>query len=162
MQKNSKWSLSELGTTLKKYRYLIVGLGLSFLMVVYSDYNLATGSGNLCMVLFCFANTYVPAKRLRFLFNFKNVAHYFNVYLGYHCLANIAAFLVMVFHCYVSNWVNLWLKVAVVLMGALVIGGFLLKFQYSAALKRGVYYLHSQQLIFLLLLYALLKGHYVI
>ncbi len=137
---------------------IIVGLFIIF----FSDYNLATGSGNLCIILFIAANTYVPAKWLRFMFNFQNVGNYFNVYLGYHCILNIVAFLVAVFHCYVSNWVNFWLKVGVVLMGWLVLGGFLLKFKYTPKIKKSIYFLHSQQFVFFLLLYALLKGHYAI
>ena len=145
----------------KKSLPILVFLFLVILFGIYSDYNLATSTGNLCVILFILANTYVPAKRLRFIYNFRNVAEDFNVFLTFHCLLNITAFFVCCIHCYVSNWVNLWLKIAVVLMGWLTVGGFLMKFKYSPTIKKGIYFLHTQQITFFILFIALLKGHYI-
>lgn len=139
---------------------VIVVLTAAILYATCSSYNLASGTGNLCVVLFIFANTYVPAKRLRLLFNFKNVNEEFNIFLGWHCIINVAAFFLCCVHCFLSNWVNIWLKIAVVLMGWLILGGVLMKFRYPATIKKGIYFLHTQQAVFVLLLYALLKGHY--
>ena len=118
-------------------------------------------SGNLCVVLFILANTYVPAKQLRPLFEKKrDLSDEFNILLGYHCILNIIAFFAFVVHCYLSYWVNPWLKITTVLMGWLVLGGVIMKFKYSPALKKGVYFLHTQQFSFFILIFALLKGHY--
>ena len=39
----------------------------------FSDYNLPTGTGNLCLILFLAANVYIPAKYLRKRYRFSNV-----------------------------------------------------------------------------------------
>ncbi|MBF0360270.1 MAG: hypothetical protein HQK49_04625 [Oligoflexia bacterium] len=132
------------------------------LILLYSDYNLATGSGNLCLILFLLANTYIPAKRLRFIYNFRNVEEFFQVFLYFHCIVNIFAFSLACVHAYLTNWVNIWLEITLLLMGWLTFGGFLLKFNYNSTIKRWIYFLHSQQIIFYIMLFALLKGHYVI
>jgi hypothetical protein len=36
-----------------------------------------------------------------------------------------------------------------------------MKLKYPPRIRKGIYLLHSQQLVFLLLLYSMLKGHYV-
>ena len=50
---------------------------IGFLYAYTSDYNLATGTGNLSMVLFLAANIYFPAKKIRFYYNIKNVQNIF-------------------------------------------------------------------------------------
>ncbi|MBF0106081.1 MAG: hypothetical protein HQM16_12230 [Deltaproteobacteria bacterium] len=162
MQKFSNQWITENTNTIIKWSLIVFFSLICVLFAVYSDYNLATGTGNLCIILFILGNTYVPAKWLRFKFGLKNVAESFSIFLDYHIYINIAAFVTCCVHCYVSHWVNFWLEVSLVLMGWLILGGFLMKYVYSPALKKGIYFLHTQQFVFILLLFALLKGHYVI
>lgn len=133
--------------------------------VVYaynSDYNLATGTGNLSMVLFLAANIYFPAKRLRLRYSFKNVQPQFNRLLVYHIWLNTASFIAACIHCYVSLWGNNWLMVALYIMGWLTVGGFLMWIKYPPGkVKKGMYLLHTQQVLFFIMVFAMLKGHYV-
>jgi hypothetical protein len=126
-----------------------------------TDYNWPTRTGNLCVFLFVIANTYVPANRLRRRFKFRGVQVYYTWMVRWHCYLNTAAFVMACVHCYTTSWTNNWLWLSLFVMGVLTIGGFLLKFQYPPKVRKGLYVLHTQQLAFLLLLYALLKGHYV-
>ncbi|MBF0365841.1 MAG: hypothetical protein HQK50_09725 [Oligoflexia bacterium] len=96
------------------------------------------------------------------MYNFKNVEETFQTLLVYHCIINIAAFTTACVHAYLTNWVNIWLEITLVLMGWLTFGGFLLKFNYNATIKKWIYFLHSQQIVFYVMLFSLLKGHYVI
>ncbi|MBT3235396.1 MAG: hypothetical protein HN353_05560 [Bdellovibrionales bacterium] len=145
-----------------KYHYVVLSLIIvSLLIVKFSDYNLATGAGNLSLMLFFLANTYVPAKHLRQLFHLKNVDKFFITFLHWHCQMNLWAFLVACVHAYLTNWTNFWLEVALVLMGWLTFGGFLLKYRYNARVQKWVYLLHSQLILFVIMVYALLEGHYV-
>jgi len=141
---------------------LIVFISLCIVFARFSDYNLATGTGNLTVVLFLLANTYIPAKWLKNRFKFKGVAKQFNELLGYHCILNIFGFFSCIIHGYLSHWVNFWLQVTVVLMGFLVVGGFFLRFKFSTKIKKGIYFIHTQQWLFILLLFSLLQGHYFI
>ena len=77
-----------------KKRAVIIGCFLlaAVLYAYHSDYNLATGTGNLCMVLFLAANIYFPAKRIRLRYSLKNVQPYFNTLLVYHIWLHTAAF----------------------------------------------------------------------
>ena len=127
-----------------------------------SDYNLATGTGNLCMVLFLAANVYFPAKRIRLRYSFKNVQPVFNRLLVYHIWLNTAAFVTSCIHCYVSLWSNTWLLIALFIMGWLTVGGFLMWIKYQPGkVKKGMYILHTQQVLFFVMIFAMLKGHYV-
>ena len=65
----------------KKIIFLILFSWAALLYALYSDYNLATGSGNLSMILFLLANTYFPAKRIRIKYKVKNTQQFFNKYL---------------------------------------------------------------------------------
>jgi len=66
-------------------------------------------------------------------------------------------------HCYVTLWSNNWLLLALGLMGWLTFGGFLMWIKYPPGkVKKGVYLLHTQQLIFFIMNIAMLKGRYVI
>jgi hypothetical protein len=147
-----------------KRRAILVG-GFLLLAVVYaynSDYNLATGTGNLSMVLFLAANIYFPAKRLRLRYSFKNVQDHFNRLLVYHIWLNTAAFIAACIHCYVSLWGNNWLMAALYIMGWLTVGGFLMWIKYPPGkVKKGMYLLHTQQVLFFIMVFAMLKGHYV-
>jgi len=135
---------------------------LGVLIAVYSDYNLQTGSGNLTMALFVTANIYYPAKRIRIHYNVRNVQLFFNKILVYHIWLNTASFIVACFHCYITLWSNNWLMLGLFLMGWLTIGGFLMWIKYQPSrLKKGVYLLHTQQVVFLLLVFTMLKGHYI-
>jgi len=163
--KTSTFNLEIFGHgSLKKRAILVSGLViLSILYAFNSDYNLATGSGNLCMVLFLSANIYFPAKRIRLQYNFKNVQPYFNRILVYHIWLNTASFFAACIHCYVSLWTNNWLLLALFLMGWLTFGGFLMWIKYQPGkVKKGIYILHTQQFLFFVMLFAMLKGHYVI
>jgi len=138
---------------------------LAVLAAIYacvSDYNLATGTGNLSMVLFLAANVYFPAKRIRLHYNLKKVQTDFDRLLVFHIWANTCAFVVACIHCYVSLWSNNWLILALVIMGWLTVGGFLMwiKFQ-PGKVKKGMYILHTQQVLFFVMVFAMLKGHYV-
>ncbi|SLM32725.1 Conserved membrane hypothetical protein. Homology with gene DMR_41120 of RS-1. Between mamQ and mamB like it is for RS-1. Named HMP2 on GenBank [Desulfamplus magnetovallimortis] len=148
-----------------KHRVFFVGI-LVIIGAIYagkSDYNLATGSGNLCMVLFLAANVYFPAKYIRLKYAIKDVQLQFNRLLVWHIWLNTSSFLVACIHCYVSLWSNRWLMAALFMMGWLTFGGFLmfLKFQ-PGKVKKGIYLLHTQQVVFFLMIFAMLKGHYVI
>ncbi len=135
---------------------------LSALFALYSDYNLATGTGNLSLFLFIGANTYYPAKRIRVHYKVKRVQNLFNKYLVYHIWLNTFAFIVACIHCYITLWSNPWLMVALFLMGWLTVGGFLMWFKYPPSkVKKGIYLLHTQQIIFFIMIFAMLKGHYV-
>ena len=127
-----------------------------------SDYNLATGSGNLSMVLFLAANIYFPAKRIRLRYNIKNVQPYFNRLLVYHIWLNTASFIAACIHCYVTLWANNWLMLALYIMGWLTVGGFMMWIKYPPGkVKKGMYLLHTQQVLFFIMVFAMLKGHYV-
>ncbi len=144
----------------------IVFVGTLFLLgaifAVYSDYNLATGSGNLSMVLFLAANVYYPAKSLRLNFNVKGVQPFFDIFLVTHHWLNTFSFLVACLHCYITPWSNAWLMIALSLMGWLTICGYLLWMKYPPGrVRKGIYLLHTQQIVFFLLVFAMLKGHYV-
>ena len=129
----------------------------------YSDYNLATGSGNLTMVLFLTANVYFPAKRFRLLYNLQNIQPFFNRLLVYHIWLNTFAFFAACLHCYITLWSNNWLILALFLMGWLTFGGFLMFIKFKPGkVKKGMYLLHTQHALFFVLLFTLLKGHYVI
>lgn len=142
--------------------FLAVLTWASAIFAIYSDYNLATGSGNLSMLLFLAANIYFPVKRIRLHYNPRNVQPFFNKFLVYHIWLNTAAFGVACLHCYITMWSNMWLMVALFLMGWLTLGGFLMWIKYPPGrIKKGVYLLHTQQIVFFLMIFAMLKGHYV-
>jgi hypothetical protein len=160
----SSFKLELFGHGSLKKRAIFIGCFL-LLAVVYaynSDYNLATGSGNLSMVLFLAANIYFPAKRLRLRYSIKNVQPYFNRLLVYHIWLNTASFITAGIHCYVALWSNIWLNVALYIMGWLTVGGFLMWIKYPPGrVKKGMYLLHTQQVLFFIMVFAMLKGHYV-
>ncbi len=150
--------------TLQNKTLFLFGMGvLCGLYAFFSDYNLATGTGNLSMVLFLGANIYFPAKRIRLKYNMKNVQSEFNTLLIWHIWLNTTSFFVACIHCYISLWSNTWLIAALFMMGWLTFGGFLMWFRYQPGkVKKGMYLLHTQQIIFFLMIFAMLKGHYVI
>ncbi len=139
----------------------VVVIAISFLLTYVTDYNWPTRSGNLSVLLFVAANTYIPANQLRKRFRFRAVQLYYTWLLRWHCYLNTAAFVAACFHCYTTSWANNWLWLSLVLMGVLTVGGFLMRFRYPPKVRKGLYVLHTQQVAFVLLLYALLKGHYV-
>lgn len=126
-----------------------------------SDYNWPTGTGNLCLILFLAGNVYVPAKRLRMRYRWGRVQPYFAWLLRSHCYLNTAAFVMALVHCYTTAWANVWLWLSLILMGVLTLNGFVMKLKYPPRLRKGLYVLHTQQIVFVALLYAMLKGHYV-
>lgn len=147
----------------RKVLFLAVFFWAGAVYALYSDYNLATGAGDLSMLLFIIANIYFPAKRIRLYFQVKNVQPFFNKFLVYHIWLNTAAFGVACFHCYITLWSNNWLMLALFLMGWLTAGGFLMWIRYQPGkIKKGMYLLHTQQVVFFVMLFAMLKGHYVI
>ncbi|NVM23460.1 MAG: hypothetical protein HWN68_16975 [Desulfobacterales bacterium] len=162
--RTSTYNFQILGQGPLKKRAIFIGTFL-LLAVIYaynSDYNLATGTGNLSMVLFLAANVYFPAKRIRLRYNLRNVQPYFNKLLAYHIWLNTTAFIVACIHCYVSLWSNNWLMTALFIMGWLTVGGFLMWIKYPPAkVKKGIYLLHTQQVLFVVMVFAMLKGHYV-
>jgi len=127
----------------------------------FSDYNWPTGTGNLCLILFLAANVYIPAKRLRRHYRFHRVQRYFDWLLKAHCYLNTAAFVMSLVHCYTTSWANVWLWLSLVLMGVLTLNGFVMKLKYPPKLRKGLYVLHTQQVVLICLVYAMLKGHYV-
>ncbi|MBF0482890.1 MAG: hypothetical protein HQK82_14670 [Desulfovibrionaceae bacterium] len=132
------------------------------LYAVYSDYNLATGTGNLSMVLFLAANVYYPAKRILLHYKIRGVQFHMNRLLVYHIWLNTGSFVVACVHCYVSLWGNNWLMLALTLMGLLTFFGFLMWIKYQPGrVKKGIYILHTQQFLFFVMIFAMLKGHYV-
>lgn len=139
----------------------VVVVALSFVVTYVTDYNWPTRTGNLCILLFVAANTYVPVKFLRRRFHWKGVQVYFTWLIRWHCWLNTAAFVSSCVHCYTTSWTNDWLWLSLGLMGLLTANGFLLRFKYPPRVRKGLYVLHTQQAAFFLLLYALLKGHYV-
>ena len=143
----------------------LIGIGAFLLWCVafayYSDYNWPTGTGNLSMILFLAANVYIPAKWLRKRYRFRGVQRYFSWLLKSHCHLNTAAFAAALIHCYTTNWANIWLWISLVLMGVLTLNGFVMKLKYPPRFRKGLYILHTQQIVFICLLYAMLKGHYV-
>jgi hypothetical protein len=152
------------GESSLKSRTTFVGtiILLGALFAAYSDYNLATGSGNLSMALFITANIYYPTKRIRLHYNIKSVQPFFNTFLVCHHWLNTASFLAACFHCYITPWSNNWLMFALFLMGWLTVGGYLLWIKYPPAkVRKGIYIVHTQQGVFFLLIFAMLKGHYV-
>ncbi len=157
-----KLALFGRGPFKKKVPVLICLTVLAVIYAYMSDYNLATGTGNLSMVLFLAANIYFPAKRLRLRYKLKDVQTQFDKLLVFHIWTNTAAFVAACIHCYVSLWSNNWLILALVLMGWLTLGGFLMwiKFQ-PGKVKKGMYILHTQQILFFVMVLAMLKGHYV-
>ncbi|MBF0551004.1 MAG: hypothetical protein HQK60_10750 [Deltaproteobacteria bacterium] len=162
--KTSSYNIEILGRGPLRSRMYLVGslVLLSVLYAFFSDYNLATGTGNLCMVLFLAANIYFPAKRIRLHYNLKNVQPTFNRLLVYHIWLNTTSFVVACIHCYVTLWSNNWLLFALFLMGWLTVAGFLMFIKYPPSkVKKGVYILHTQQLVFFIMIFAMLKGHYV-
>ena len=142
---------------------MLVGLAVLAVLYAYmSDYNLATGTGNLSMVLFLTANIYFPAKRIRLHYNLKKVQDHFDRLLVFHIWTNTSAFVVACIHCYVSLWSNNWLILALVIMGWLTVGGFLMWIKFKPGkVKKGMYILHTQQVLFFVMVFAMLKGHYV-
>ena len=135
---------------------------LAAIYAYMSDYNLATGTGNLSMVLFLAANIYFPAKRIRLRYGLKDVQPQFDKLLVFHIWTNTAAFVVACIHCYVSLWSNNWLMLALFIMGWLTVGGFLMWIKYQPGkVKKGMYILHTQQILFFIMVFAMLKGHYI-
>lgn len=161
---SSSFKLELFGRGSVKRRAIFIGC-FTVLAVVYaysSDYNLATGSGNLSMVLFLAANIYFPAKRIRLKYNIKDVQPYFNRLLVYHIWLNTASFIAACIHCYVTLWANNWLMLALYIMGWLTVGGFMMWIKYPPGkVKKGMYLLHTQQVLFFIMVFAMLKGHYV-
>ena len=160
----SSFNLELFGHGTIKRRAIFVGTFL-LLAIIYacnSDYNLATGTGNLSMVLFLAANVYFPAKRIRLRYLLKGVQPHFNRLLVYHIWLNTSAFITACIHCYVSLWSNNWLMLALFIMGWLTVGGFLMWIKYQPGkVKKGMYILHTQQVLFFIMVFAMLKGHYV-
>jgi hypothetical protein len=151
------------GPIIKRVIFVACFLLLAVVYAYQSDYNLATGTGNLSMVLFLAANIYFPAKRIRLRYSLKNVQPYFNRLLVYHIWLNTSAFAAACIHCYVSLWSNNWLMLALFIMGWLTVGGFLMWIKYQPGkVKKGIYILHTQQILFFIMIFAMLKGHYVI
>ncbi len=147
-----------------KKKAIVVGVfvALATLYAYKSDYNLATGTGNLCLVLFLAANTYLPVKRIRIRLMAKEVQGFFNKLLVVHIWLNTTAFIVGCIHCYVTLWSNHWLMVALFIMGWLTVGGFMMWIKYPPArMRKGMYILHTQQLLFFVMIFAMIKGHYV-
>jgi len=126
-----------------------------------SDYNFPTGTGNLCLILFLAANVYIPAKYLRKRYRFSNVQPFFDWLLSTHGYLNIAAFITSLVHCYNTSWDNNWLYAGLVLMGVLTLNGLIMNWRNRPEIKKGIYFLHTQQIVFVCLLYVMLKGHYV-
>lgn len=161
---SGSFNLDLFGRGSVKRRAVFIGCFL-LLAIIYaynSDYNLATGSGNLSMVLFLAANVYFPAKRLRLRYSIKNVQPYFNRLLVYHIWLNTASFIAACIHCYVTLWANNWLMLALYIMGWLTVGGFMMWIKYPPGkVKKGMYLLHTQQVLFFIMVFAMLKGHYV-
>ena len=146
----------------KRAPMLVLLAALAVLYAYVSDYNLATGTGNLSMVLFLAANIYFPAKRIRLRYSLKNVQDPFDRLLVFHIWTNTSAFVVACIHCYVSLWSNNWLILALVVMGWLTVGGFLMWIKFKPGkVKKGMYILHTQQVLFFVMVFAMLKGHYV-
>ncbi len=133
---------------------------LCILIAVLSDYNFATGSGNLTMILFVIAQAYLPARRLRIFFMLKDDA-FFGIFLRVHCWLNTLAFVWSCVHCYATHWHNTYLWIALGLMGWLTFGGMILRFRYPPAIGKGLYFLHTQTIVFVIMCLCLLKGHYV-
>jgi hypothetical protein len=131
------------------------------LFAYFSDYNWPTGTGNLCLILFIAANVYIPAKRLRLRYKFRDVQPHYNWLLRHHCFLNTLAFIMSCIHCYTTSWTNFWLWISLILMGVLTLNGFVMKLKYPPRIRKGIYLLHSQQIVFFALLYSTLKGHYV-
>ncbi len=151
------------GSLKNRVIFIFALMVLGCLYAFYSDYNLATGSGNLSMVLFLGANIYFPAKRIRLKYSMKNVQSEFNSLLVWHIWLNTSSFFVACMHCYVSLWSNTWLIAALFMMGWLTFGGFLMWFRFQPGrVKKGMYLLHTQQVLFFMMIFAMLKGHYVI
>ena len=150
-----------LNATLRRLTGFGVFLIACALFAYLSDYNWATGTGNLCLILFLAANVYIPAKRLRKRYRFRGVQHYYTWLLRSHCLLNTGAFVTALIHSYITSWANVWLWGSLVLMGILTLNGFIMKLKYPPRLRKGLYVLHTQQVVFVCLLYAMLKGHYV-
>ncbi|MBF0226394.1 MAG: hypothetical protein HQK76_13145 [Desulfobacterales bacterium] len=164
MNSKAGYKLELFGKGPLKRKVIFIGILslLGFLFAIHSDYNFATGSGNLCIVLFLAANVYFPAKRIRLYYNLKNVQSYFDNLLVYHIWLNTASFLVACIHCYATIWSNNWLMLALFIMGWLTFGGFLMFIKYQPGkVKKGVYILHTQQILFVIMIFAMLKGHYV-
>jgi len=150
------------GPLSKRFTYLMVFLGVCGVFAFSSDYNFATGLGNLCMVLFIAANVYFPAKRIILYFKIKGAQQHMNRMLIYHIWLNTLAFFAACFHCYVSMWGNYWLMLALIMMGHLTVFGFLMWGKYQPGrVKKGIYILHTQQTMFFVMIFAMLKGHYV-
>jgi hypothetical protein len=78
-----------------------------------------------------------------------------------HCYLNTASFITALIHCYTTSWENDWLWASLMLMGVLTLNGFIMKLKYPPKLRKGLYFLHTQQMVFFCLLYCMLKGHYV-
>jgi len=151
------------GPIRKRLYYLATFLFVCVVYAVNSDYNLATGSGNLSMVLFLAANVYFPVKRLILHYKMKGTQEIMRQLLIYHIWLNTFSFLAACIHCYVALWGNIWLNIALALMGFLTFFGFLMWIKYQPGkVKKGIYILHTQQFLFFIMIFAMLKGHYVI
>ncbi|MFH1489790.1 MAG: hypothetical protein ABII06_12890 [Pseudomonadota bacterium] len=164
MINTGSYTLELFGRGSLKKRAVVIGCFLlaAVIFAYISDYNLATGTGNLCMVLFLAANVYFPAKRIRLRYSLKDVQPHFNRLLVYHIWLNTASFVAACIHCYVSLWSNNWLILALFIMGWLTVGGFLMWIKYQPGkVKKGMYILHTQQILFFIMVFAMLKGHYV-
>ena len=140
---------------------LLAILSLATGIAWVSDYNWPTRTGNVSIVLFLAANIYIPAKWLRKWFHFRGVQVYYAWLLRWHCLLNTSSFIVVLLHAYTASWANKWLWLSFFVMGGLTVGGFLLRLKYPPKIRKGLYLLHTQQIAFVVLLYAMLKGHYV-
>ncbi len=75
---------------------------------------------------------------------------------------NAASFIAACVHCYVTLWANDGLMLALYIMGWLTVGGFMMWIKYPPGkVKKGMYLLHTQQVLFFIMVFAMLKGHYV-
>ncbi len=156
-----KWATFVKADAKLKLALIVTFILVCIIFAYTSDYNLATGSGNLCMLLFIVSNSYVPVKRLRLFFMLKDQQGFFTKFVRIHCWLNTGMFVAGCIHCYVTRWHNIYLWISLVIMGWLVLGGFIMRFKYQATVRKGLYILHTQQFMFYILCFCLLKGHYV-
>ena len=142
--------------------YLAIFIAICTFYALASDYNIATGTGNVCFILFLAANSYFPAKRIILHYKIKGIQPFMNRMLVYHIWLNTFSFIAACIHCWVTPWGNYWLMLALALMGHLTFFGFLMWIKYQPGrVKKGIYILHTQQVVFFLMIFAMLKGHYI-
>lgn len=156
------WLLKADSELALKAALVVVFIVLCVFLAWVSDYNWPTGTGNLCMIMFIVANAYFPFKRLRIVFMFKDERGFIDKYIKLHSWLNAAMFAAACIHCYVTRWENSYLWYSLIIMGWMTVGGFIMKFKYPPAVRKGLYILHTQQFLFFVLCFFLLKGHYVI